>query len=312
MERGRQCPLTSLEPRTSDRVLVLGEGFLGELDWVLDLVEGFLGELKLVLKLVEGFLEELKLVLEIVKFFCLLVQQPCLRYIENVSFPAHGSNKIRRCLVCNLLCRWSFCNSDDDEDRQAEINAEDQQGGNADQKKPAKAKTTAALTEPPNATAEPPKEDGEWEYYYEDLEVGAATAAGDDKNPAEAAVADRAPEGGWECPTCTLRNPLERPGCLACTTERPAQLGAAAVPAAAGTVQVVAAPARPAAPAGGGLDAYKQLENLDVIPNAETFECVVCFLEIEPGDGVVLRECLHTFCRYTVCSTVHVYMVRTA
>jgi hypothetical protein len=75
---------------------------------------------------------------------------------------------------------------------------------------------------------------------------------------------------------------------------------------------VVAAPARPAAPAGGGLDAYKQLENLDVIPNAETFECVVCFLEIEPGDGVVLRECLHTFCRYTVCSTVHVYMVRTA
>jgi hypothetical protein len=65
--------------------------------------------------------------------------------------------------------------------------------------------------------------------------------------------------------------------------------------AAAGTVPV-AAPARPAVP-GGGLDAYKQLEILDVIPNAETFECVVCFLEIEPGDGVVLRECLHTFCR---------------
>jgi hypothetical protein len=54
--------LTSLQPQTSDRVLVLGEGFLGELDRVLDLVEGFLGELKLVLELVEGFLEELKLV----------------------------------------------------------------------------------------------------------------------------------------------------------------------------------------------------------------------------------------------------------
>ncbi len=85
MERGQGCPLTSLEPRTSDRVLVLGEGFLGELDRVLDLVEGFLGELKLVLELVEGFLEELKLVLEIVEFFCLLVQQPCLKPMEQLN-----------------------------------------------------------------------------------------------------------------------------------------------------------------------------------------------------------------------------------
>ena len=70
MDRERGCPLTSLEPRTSDRALVLGEGFLGELARLLDLVEGFLGELKLVLELVEGFLEELKLVL--VELFCLL------------------------------------------------------------------------------------------------------------------------------------------------------------------------------------------------------------------------------------------------
>ncbi len=70
-ERG--CPLTSLEPRTSDRALILGEGFLRELDRIVVLGEGFLGELKLVLDLVEGFLEELKLV--IVELFCLLVQQ---------------------------------------------------------------------------------------------------------------------------------------------------------------------------------------------------------------------------------------------
>ncbi len=75
--RERGCPLTSLEPRTSDRALVLGEGFLGELDRVLVLGEGFLGELKLVLDLVEGFLEELKLVLVLVELFCLLVQQLC-------------------------------------------------------------------------------------------------------------------------------------------------------------------------------------------------------------------------------------------
>jgi hypothetical protein len=72
MGQERGCPLTSLEPRTSDRALVLGEGFLGELDRVLVLGEGFLGELKLVLvlDLGEGFLEELVLVL--VELFCLL------------------------------------------------------------------------------------------------------------------------------------------------------------------------------------------------------------------------------------------------
>ena len=114
---------------------------------------------------------------------------------------------------------------------------------------------------------------------------------------------------GWECPVCTLENPLDRPGCMACTTERPAQLGAAAAVAppaqpAAAKAATTAAAQKTAAAAdkkttkpGGGLDAYKQLENLDVIPNAETFECVICFLDIEPGDGVMLRECLHTFCR---------------
>ncbi len=73
--RERGCPLTSLEPRTSDRAFVLGEGFLGELDRALVLGKGFLGELKLVFDLVEGFLEELKLVLVLVELFCLLVQQ---------------------------------------------------------------------------------------------------------------------------------------------------------------------------------------------------------------------------------------------
>ncbi len=53
----------SLEPRTSDRVLVL--------------VEGFLGELKLILDLVEGFLEKLKPILVLVELFGLLVQQLC-------------------------------------------------------------------------------------------------------------------------------------------------------------------------------------------------------------------------------------------
>ncbi len=89
--RERGCPLTSLEPRTSDQVLVLGEGFLGELDRVLDLVKGFLGELKLILDLVEGFLKELKLVLVLIELFCLLVQQLCSMYIHRNLFSCSPS-----------------------------------------------------------------------------------------------------------------------------------------------------------------------------------------------------------------------------
>ena len=108
MERGRGCPLTSLEPRTSDRALVLGEGFLGELARLLDLVEGFLGELKLVLELVEGFLEELKLVLVIVEFFCLLDQQLWLHLRANGNrrgkFELHHLERtVHRCI--NILAQ---------------------------------------------------------------------------------------------------------------------------------------------------------------------------------------------------------------
>eukprot|EP00092_Neocalanus_flemingeri_P006993 GFUD01007550.1.p1 GENE.GFUD01007550.1~~GFUD01007550.1.p1 ORF type:complete len:926 (+),score=211.08 GFUD01007550.1:283-3060(+) len=105
---------------------------------------------------------------------------------------------------------------------------------------------------------------------------------------------------GWECPVCTLMNPLERPGCLACTTERPADLGAAAAPdqPAADNKE------KPKEEKKNAFEAYKQLENLDIIPNAENFECTVCFLDTEPGDGVVLRECLHTFCKICLAASI--------
>ena len=46
------------------------------------------------------------------------------------------------------------------------------------------------------------------------------------------------------------------------------------------------------------MDEYKNLEDLNLIPNAEDFECPVCFLDYEPGEGVMLHECLHIFCRW--------------
>jgi hypothetical protein len=59
--------LTSLEPRTIDRVLILDEVFVDELGRVLDLVEVFFPESTRSSISVEGFLEELKLVLVFVE-----------------------------------------------------------------------------------------------------------------------------------------------------------------------------------------------------------------------------------------------------
>ncbi|CRL00748.1 CLUMA_CG014004, isoform A [Clunio marinus] len=45
---------------------------------------------------------------------------------------------------------------------------------------------------------------------------------------------------------------------------------------------------------------YQQLVNMDlsdIAPNLETFECTICFIEIEAYAGAVLRECLHSFCK---------------
>jgi len=40
------------------------------------------------------------------------------------------------------------------------------------------------------------------------------------------------------------------------------------------------------------------VEGQNLIPNAEEFECPICFSTISEKEGVVLRECLHKFCRY--------------
>ncbi len=78
----------SLEPRTSDRVLVLGDGFLGELSRGIGIGEPFLGEQRLGLEIVYGFLEELKLGLVIVEYFCLLDSQLCVRVLGGIfTFP---------------------------------------------------------------------------------------------------------------------------------------------------------------------------------------------------------------------------------
>lgn len=47
------------------------------------------------------------------------------------------------------------------------------------------------------------------------------------------------------------------------------------------------------------------LDNLnDIAVNTEAFECAVCFVEYEPTEGVVLRNCLHTFCKECIRNTI--------
>ena len=209
--------------------------------------------------------------------------------------------------------RWSVCNSDDDEDgeggKKPETENPEAPRPNNFQSIPSPqdiGKVQEVVEE--REGAEPTKEEeGQWEYHQEadkpteekknerpkiedlvakhiadrQVEAGKGAAV-----PAPAVVGEEA--GGWQCPVCTLTNPLESPGCQACTTERPATVGAAAV-VEQEKMEVVKKE--------NNLEAYKQLENLDIIPNAETFECAICYLDIEPGDGVVLRECLHYFCK---------------
>ncbi|XP_054840917.1 sharpin isoform X2 [Eublepharis macularius] len=113
-------------------------------------------------------------------------------------------------------------------------------------------------------------------------------------------------QAGWPCPTCTFINKPTRPGCEMCSTDRPASY-------------VVPGSYRPdevelwrMQQEREGILQYQQvleqerqqnflqLRQLDeeaLVPTQEATECRICYLDVEPGEGVLLRECLHSFCR---------------
>lgn len=52
---------------------------------------------------------------------------------------------------------------------------------------------------------------------------------------------------------------------------------------------------------------YMELLNLDnagYVTNVHPFECFICFIEYKEREGVVLRDCLHTFCRDCLAYTI--------
>ena len=54
-----------------------------------------------------------------------------------------------------------------------------------------------------------------------------------------------------------------------------------------------------------GFREMKAADEVALIPNKEPFDCPICFEPCEPGEGMVLRNCLHEFCK-CVCVSVSV------
>lgn len=105
------------------------------------------------------------------------------------------------------------------------------------------------------------------------------------------------PSKEWECHMCTLLNPVTSNVCAVCRTmrlqkEKP---------------QSSRKKKKAPQPTPRKDQTYRQLmdlDNTDLVGNAETFDCVICFLEVAPGEGVTLRECLHQFCKPCLAHTI--------
>ncbi|CAB3997178.1 ranBP-type and C3HC4-type zinc finger-containing 1 isoform X2 [Paramuricea clavata] len=122
------------------------------------------------------------------------------------------------------------------------------------------------------------------------------------------------PAVGWECPACTYVNPPSRPGCEICSAGRPQEyhIPDDYVPddrervrlqqAEFGEQLLLEEEERQKRSAMEERDRNFQ-QHMSValrqplIANQEETECPICFDTIPVGEGVVLRECLHIFCR---------------
>ncbi|XP_065485231.1 sharpin isoform X2 [Caloenas nicobarica] len=111
---------------------------------------------------------------------------------------------------------------------------------------------------------------------------------------------------GWSCPQCTFINKPTRPGCEMCSADRP---GDYVVP---GGHQPDESELWRMRQEQEGIWQYQQaleaerqqnfqqllrLEDEGLVPNPEGLECRICYQHVPPGAGVLLRECLHNFCR---------------
>ncbi|XP_004547698.1 ranBP-type and C3HC4-type zinc finger-containing protein 1 [Maylandia zebra] len=121
------------------------------------------------------------------------------------------------------------------------------------------------------------------------------------------------PQLGWACSVCTYLNKPTRPGCEMCGGERPAEY----------TVPDIYQPdeeeIKRIQQETLAMMQYEQAQRMEreenylhllateeqnLIPNANEADCPICFSNLQPGEGIVLRECLHTFCRECLKGTI--------
>uniref|UniRef100_A0A8C5EKU0 RanBP-type and C3HC4-type zinc finger-containing protein 1 n=1 Tax=Gouania willdenowi TaxID=441366 RepID=A0A8C5EKU0_GOUWI len=118
---------------------------------------------------------------------------------------------------------------------------------------------------------------------------------------------------GWPCPSCTYINKPTRPGCEICSTNRPESY---AIP---GGYRPDALELKRIQQEKEAIRQYQQAreserrENFarlvrtdgqDLVPNPEPLDCIICYKDLRPGEGVLLRECLHCFCKDCLRSVV--------
>ncbi|XP_030635796.1 ranBP-type and C3HC4-type zinc finger-containing protein 1 [Chanos chanos] len=118
---------------------------------------------------------------------------------------------------------------------------------------------------------------------------------------------------GWACPSCTFINKPTRPGCEICSTDRPEGYtvpgGYRPDPVELRRIQQEKEAVRQyhqarEAERRENYARLVQMDGQDLVPNPERIECKICYLELQPGEGVLLRECLHCFCKECLRSVI--------
>ncbi|XP_066572211.1 ranBP-type and C3HC4-type zinc finger-containing protein 1 isoform X2 [Amia ocellicauda] len=122
-------------------------------------------------------------------------------------------------------------------------------------------------------------------------------------------------QAGWSCPSCTFINKPTRPGCEICSAARPLSYtvpgGYRPDPDELRRLQQEKEAVRQYqqvqdAERKQNFERLVQTDEQDLVPNRESVECRICYLELQPGEGVLLRDCLHCFCRECLRSVIHV------
>ncbi|KAM6908735.1 ranBP-type and C3HC4-type zinc finger-containing protein 1 [Lycodopsis pacificus] len=118
---------------------------------------------------------------------------------------------------------------------------------------------------------------------------------------------------GWSCPSCTYINKPTRPGCEICSTNRPDNY---VIP---GGYRPDALELRRIQQEKEAIRQYQQakeeerrenfarlvmMDSQDLLPNPESVDCRICYVDLKPREGVLLRECLHCFCRECLRSVI--------